>query len=118
MVQLYALVIEGPPGKPVAVWLPFQLFVLLGVARTPGDFVIFVVLVIVGPPGQLYVPVVEGLPGSVATGSARRPRMRGRAFYLLYSSSSFSARSGEQISYRVRVLGVVGVVGGAHRPRG
>ena len=113
--QLYVLVIEGRPGKLVAVWLPVQLFVLLGVAGTSGDFVIIVVLVIVGTPGQLYVPVVEGPPGSVATGSARRPRMRGRAFYLRYSSSSFSARSAEQISDRVRALGVVG---GVRRPRG
>ena len=98
--QLYVLVIEGPPGKLAAMWLPVQLLVLLGEAGTPGDFVILVVLLIVGPQGQLYVLVVEESPGSIAAGSARRPRM----------SSSFSAWSGEQISDRVGVLGVVGVV--------
>ena len=113
--QLYVLVIEGPPGKLAAMWLPVQLFVLLGVAGTPGKFVILVVPLIVGLPGQLEVPVVESPPGSLATDSARRPRVRGRAFYLFHSSSSFSARSADQISDQV---GVLGVVGGVRRPRG
>ena len=66
-----------------------------------------------GPPGlgQLYVVAVDGQPGSVAAGSARRPR----AFYLFYSSLPFSSRSAEQISEWV---GVLGVVEGVHRPRG
>ena len=113
--QLYVLVIEGRPGKLVAVCPPVQLFVLLGVAGPPWKFVILVVPLIVGLPGQLDVSVVEGPPGSMATDSARRPRVRGRAFYLFHSSSSFSARSAEQISDRV---GVLGVMEGVRRPRG
>ena len=39
---------------------------------------------IVRPLGQLYVLVFKGPPGSVAAGSARRPRRRAHAFSLFY----------------------------------